>query len=124
MTTAGRAGIAIAQGNLASAERFAAEAAALHRRAEHFGAGSMLWSALASARVLLGDAVGASLALDDWEREDPRPVSMYRPLVTALCPGGESSPAPKVISVPPGAPATLTTLSIAAVNVELADALG
>jgi class 3 adenylate cyclase len=84
----------------------------------------MLWSALASARVLLGDTAGAHAALDEWEREDPRPVAMYRPIVRALSGGHpDSGVRDEVVPLPPRAPVNLTTASLAAANVELADAL-
>lgn len=124
LVTAARSGIAVAQGNLGAAERFGAEAASAHRRSEHGAVASLLWSTLASARLLLGDADGARAALAEWEREDPRPVVLYRMLVDARIGGRDAVNAAHVPAlVRPGTAADLMSVSLAATAVELADAV-
>ena len=65
---------------------------------------SLLWSTLASARLLLGDADGARAALAEWEREDPRPVVLYRMLVDARIGGGTATSQTHVRSCDPAPP--------------------
>jgi class 3 adenylate cyclase len=125
LVSAARAGIAVSQGNLGGAERSGAEAASAHRRSEQRGVAAMLWSALANARMLLGDLDGAHAALDEWVQEDPRPAFLYRAVVDAFL---SSSPETTRASdfpalVRPDARIDLTSLSLAGAAVEIADAL-
>jgi class 3 adenylate cyclase len=124
LATAVRAGIAVAQGNLAAAERFGAEAASAHGRTEHGGVAGLLWSALASARVLRGDVDGAHAALREWEHEDPRPIPLYRALVDALAGANDDADRarfPTLLRANSGV--DVMSVSLASTAVELADAL-
>jgi class 3 adenylate cyclase len=128
LVAAVRTGIAVARGRLGAAERMAADAESAARRAEPVGAMGLLWSAVANARTLLGDTIGAHRTLDDWQRADPHAAARFRELVrafaspTASTSGGAGPPfAPMT---PAGAPLDLISLALAASDVELADALG
>jgi DNA-binding SARP family transcriptional activator/class 3 adenylate cyclase len=127
LVAAVRTGIAVAQGRLGAAERLAADAASAARRAEPVGAMGLLWSAVANARALLGDTLGAYQALDQWEHEDPHAARRYRVLVESLSSGGaeraEDGGAPEPFSSD-HARADLMSLARVGFDVELADALG
>jgi len=120
-------GLAVAQGNLGAAERLAVDAVSAHRRAEQVGVGSLLWSAIAGARVLVGDAVGAHQALDEWEREEPRAALHWRALVDALSDTPRSTERGVdglAALVHAETRVDLTTVGLAASVAELADVLG
>jgi DNA-binding SARP family transcriptional activator/class 3 adenylate cyclase len=123
-----RAGIAVARGNLAAVERVEADAASAIEHGEMAGAGTLLWPAVAGARSLRGDALGAHRALDEWEREDVRGVARSRDLVDAVTDDATTPHAENLVPlssfVRPGAPLDVTTIGLAASDVELADTLG
>jgi DNA-binding SARP family transcriptional activator/class 3 adenylate cyclase len=127
LVAAMRTGVAVAQGRLGAAERLAADAASAARRAEPVGAMGLLWSAVANARALLGDTLGAYQALDEWEGDDPRAARRYRALVESLGTVGaereEGGPAPEPFAGD-AARADLMSLALVGFDVELADALG
>src|SRR5262249_4862472 len=97
--------------------------ATAHRRSEHGSIAALLWSALASARVLRGDADGARAALAEWASEDPRPTELYGLLVDAQFGAAAGRLQELRPLVRPGMPVSLTSVSLAATSVELADAL-
>jgi class 3 adenylate cyclase len=121
-----RTGIAVAQGRVGTAERRAVDAAAALARTQLSFAASVLWGAAATARALIGDLAGASQAIEQWDAADPRTAALGRRLVSALGDqDGDRGHATGFRALSrPGDDADLLSVGVAAIDVELADALG
>ena len=127
LALAGAAELALARGDLASAERLAQDALAAHARSSSPYTALFAWPTLAYVRALRRDHLGARQALDDWEASGVFGASRFRLLVDLMDEGEDGDAVP--VDLDRYAPASRHTPTVfdaaaLAVDVELGVNLG
>jgi DNA-binding SARP family transcriptional activator/class 3 adenylate cyclase len=127
LTSACLCGVAAAEGRFALAERRGAEAAVLYRRSDYSFTPMVVFLALAHARAMRGDAVGAHEAVDECEQAGVRGLWRMHHAVDAVT-GHVDRVQIALAERPwprrPGLPPNLFLTPLAAAQVEVANALG